>query len=1017
MSTEPLGQLVVSVNTGQYEVAGMAKTNKAADVEVATQEIGRSLWDRLERRAPTLFERRWWDDQILSWAMSDESVKVQMFRFVDVLPMLRTHEQVTGHLQEYFEDVRQQLPSAVRIVMNLSPPNSVLSRAVAWNARKMSTGMARRFIAGSNVKEVLRSVGKLRKLGFAFTLDLLGEAVVSEREAGTYQQAYLDLIDGLCPQINDWPEDAQIDCDEQGPIPRVNVSIKLSALFSQFQPIDPAGTAEGVKTRLRSLLRSARERDAFVNVDMEHYTYKDLTLEIFKQVFMEDEFRDFPDCGIVIQAYLPDAERDLKNLLKWVKKRGTPIWVRLVKGAYWDCETVHSRYSSWPIPVYLQKWQSDDNFERQTRFLMENHKWLRPAIASHNLRSLAHAVAWSRKLDVPPAAWEVQMLYGMGADQAQLFTEMGHRVRIYTPFGELIPGMAYLVRRLLENTSNDSFLRQSYREHVSIEDLMMKPADVGAQTAPPEEEAVPEFVNEPHADFSRSEVRDAMQEALGDVAAELGGEYPLIIDGRTVETNSTIISRNPSHKGQVVGTVSSATTDNAADAIDAARRAFRGWANLETEYRAEYVELIASEMRHRRYELMAWEVYECGKPWAEADGDVTEAIDFCVYYAQQMRKLAVPRQFDLPGEENSYFYRPRGVVVVIAPWNFPLAILTGMTAAALVAGNTVVMKPAEQSSVVAAKLMEICQTAGIPDGVVNFLPGAGETIGPELVGSPDVDLIAFTGSRAVGLEINRTAAQPDERRASVPRVIAEMGGKNGIIVDDDADLDEAVAGVLKSAFGYAGQKCSACSRAIVLEAVHDAFVERLVEATKSLDIGPAELPGTTVGPVIDEESQQRILECIKAGKEESTCVLEGSLGDLGDEGYFIGPHIFVDVDPQSRLAQEEIFGPVLAVIKVKNFDEAIEVANGTDYALTAGIFSRSPNNLKRARKELQVGNLYLNREITGALVERQPFGGFKMSGMGSKAGGPDYLSQFVIPINVTENTMRRGFAPPTDDEK
>ena len=998
-------------------MAGTTEADSAATVETATREIGRYLWEHLERRTPTLFERRWWDDQILSWAMSDESVKVQMFRFVDVLPMLRTHEQVMRHLQEYFDEVRQHLPSAVRIAMDLTSPNSVLSRAIAWNARQVSRNMDRRFIAGENVEEVLRSVSKLRKHGFAFTLDLLGEAVVSEPEADAYQRAYVELIDGLCPQVNQWPEATQIDCDEQGPIPRVNVSIKLSALYSQFKPIDPVGTAEGVKTRLRSLLRSARRQDAFVNIDMEHHAYKDLTLEIFKQVFMEEEFRDFPDCGIVIQAYMLEAERDLHDLLEWVRLRGTPVWVRLVKGAYWDFETVHARYQGWPIPVYLQKWQSDDNFERQTRFLMENHQWLRPAIASHNLRSLANTIAWARHYEVPPAAWEIQMLYGMGAEQAQLFTEMGHRVRIYTPFGKLIPGMAYLVRRLLENTSNDSFLRQSYRDQISNEELMMKPADAGAQTLPPENEPAPRFANEPLSDFSREESRDQMQQALDDVASQLGGEYPLVINGRTIETSNTIVSRNPSHKQQVVGVVSSATTDDAVEAIAAARRAFDSWSKVEPNFRAEYLELIAAEMRNRRFELAAWEVYECGKPWAEADADIAEAIDFCMYYALETRERGLPRQADLPGEENTYYYRPRGVVVVIAPWNFPLAILTGMMAAGLVTGNSVVMKPAEQSSVIAAKLMEICRDVGIPDGVVNYLPGVGEVVGPELVGSPDVDLIAFTGSRTVGLEINRAAAEPDSRRQSVVRVIAEMGGKNAIIIDEDADLDEAVAGVVTSAFGYSGQKCSACSRAIVLETVYDAFLDRLTEATKSLQVGPAELPGTSVGPVIDEAAQKRILEYIEIGKEESESVIECPVGDLADEGYYVGPCIVTDVDANSRLAQEEIFGPVLAIIKAENLDEAIQIANDTDYALTGGIYSRSPGHLQRVRQELLVGNLYLNREITGALVDRQPFGGFKMSGIGSKAGGPDYLSQFVIPINVTENTMRRGFAPPPDVEK
>jgi RHH-type proline utilization regulon transcriptional repressor/proline dehydrogenase/delta 1-pyrroline-5-carboxylate dehydrogenase len=340
-----------------------------------------------------------------------------------------------------------------------------------------------------------------------------------------------------------------------------------------------------------------------------------------------------------------------------------------------------------------------------------------------------------------------------------------------------------------------------------------------------------------------------------------------------------------------------------------------------------------------------------------------------------------------------------------------------MTAAALVAVNTVIMKPAELSSVVGAKFMEVILAAGLPDGVVNFLPGIGEEIGPILVGSPDVDVIAFTGSRQVGLTINEQASSSHGSQASVKHVIAEMGGKNAIIVDSDADLDEAVVGVIQSSFGYAGQKCSACSRVIVLADAYEEFLARLTEATRSLKVGPAEHPSTDVGPVIDEESATRILRYIEQAEmmEECRLVLGGVDPKLASQGYFISPHIFANVSPDSAIAQEEIFGPVLVVFQAKDFSEALALANGTDYALTGGVYSRSPANLKRARNEFAVGNLYLNRPITGALVGRQPFGGFKLSGIGSKAGGPDYLKHFLIPINITENTLRRGFAPQAEE--
>jgi RHH-type proline utilization regulon transcriptional repressor/proline dehydrogenase/delta 1-pyrroline-5-carboxylate dehydrogenase len=993
----------------------MAKRVRIEDrVEQRTREIGEDLFGRLNHRSPSIFHGRWWEDRLMNWAMDDESVKVQMFRFIDVLPMLRDHNAIAKHLEEYFEDVKSHLPWAARIGLDLSTSNSILSRALAYNARTNASRMARRFIAGENVSEVLTSVRQLRKNSFAFTLDLLGEAIISDVAADKYQQSYLDLIDGMSDTVDKWSEIPALDYDHNGnALPRLNVSIKLSALDSQFSPTDPVGTRERVLQRLRPILRSAQENHAYVHFDMEQYYYKNLTLDIFKHVLMEDEFREYRDAGTVVQAYLNDAADDLNQLLAWTKKRGTPITVRLVKGAYWDYETIRSEYRNWPCPVFRRKWQSDDNFEMQCQFLMKNFEWLRPALASHNLRSLAHGLAWGEEYEVPERALEIQMLYGMGDEQAQLFAEAGHRVRIYTPFGKLIPGMAYLVRRLLENTSNDSFLRQSFQEHVAVEKLLMKPSDHAVEEPVVEDEVTEGFTNEPLTDFSIEENRAAMKQALQEVRDEFGRSYPLVIDGKSSESRSTLSSRNPSNTTEVVGHVASASADQAADAVDAARRAFPHWASMETSNRCEYLELIAAEIRERRFEMAAWICLEVGKPWADADGDVAEAIDFCMYYAQEMRRLDAPQNCNFKGEENSYSYRPRGVTVAIAPWNFPLAILTGMTAAAIVTGNTVVMKPAEQASVVAAKLMEIIRNAGVPNGVVNFLPGIGEDVGPELVGSPDVDIVCFTGSNEVGLEINRIAADTNERQTNVRKVIAEMGGKNAIIVDDDADLDEAVLGVMHSAFGYAGQKCSACSRVIVLAAAYDQFVERLAEATKSLIVGPADDPATNVGPVIDEESVKRIQAATKNIDAETgeAVILAVDISNLAKEGNFVGPHIITGVDPDSALAQDEIFGPVLVVMKAKNLDEALSIANNTRYALTGGVYSRSPGTLKRVRNDFHVGNLYLNREITGAIVQRQPFGGFRMSGIGSKAGGPDYLMQFLIPINVTENTMRRGFAP------
>jgi len=995
-----------------------------AVIERITQEVGRQLLRAAAGRQPNVLERRWWEDRIMSWAMQDESVKVQMFRFIDVLPMLDSSDAILRHLHEYFDEVRQFLPSAARLGLAVATPDSIPGRALAMAARRNAMSHARRFIAGTNADEVLAAAIRQRKQRRAFTLDLLGEAVTSEREAERYLQEYLRLIESIAPVANSWPEAPQVDRSDTGLLPRMNVSVKLSALDSRFDAIDPEGTTRRVGERLRRLLRAARKHHAYVHVDMESYATKDLTLAIFQTILMEDEFRDTADVGIVIQCYLHDALADLVKLRDWAEKRGTPVWVRLVKGAYWDYETIHAQATDWPIPVFQEKWQSDACFEQATRFALRNRQWLRPALGSHNLRSLAHGIAVARHLGLPTNALEMQMLFGMGDAEKDAVVQMGYRMRVYMPFGELIPGMAYLVRRLLENTSNDSFLRASFAEQVSPEKLLMNPLDMASHSKPSSSIPVrvdaprpfaPRFRNEPPSDFGTAAARDAMSAALAAVWRQFGGHYPLVIGGRPIDTAARLTSRDPSHKHEIVGTTASGDATHAAQGVAAARAAWNDWAALGAEKRADHLRAAASAMRHRRFELSAWIVHETGKGWREADADVCEAIDFCEFYAQQAIYLESPQGVDVPGEENRFVYEPRGVTAVIAPWNFPLAILTGMTVAALATGNTVVMKPAEQSPVVAAKLMEIFTAAEFPPGVVNYLPGDGAVVGAALVEHPEVAVIAFTGSRAVGLAIHAKAAETSARATGgVKRVIAEMGGKNAIIVDDDADLDEAVLGVVQSAYGYQGQKCSACSRAIVLARIYDVFVERLVEAARSLKVGPAEEPGTNVGPVIDEEAYERVRRYIELGKSEGRPALSPDVGALAAEGYYIAPHVVADVKPTARLAQEEIFGPVLAVIRAENLDEALRIANGTDYALTGGIFSRSPAHLDRARREFQVGNLYLNRAITGALVNRQPFGGFKMSGIGSKAGGADYLLQFVVPRTITENTLRRGFAPPAD---
>jgi RHH-type proline utilization regulon transcriptional repressor/proline dehydrogenase/delta 1-pyrroline-5-carboxylate dehydrogenase len=994
------------------------------DVEALTQDYGREIFARLERDRPLFLTPAWFDERLMEWTMGNEAVKVQIFRFIDALPLLQSPPEITRHLREYFAEAGPNLPGWLRLGLRWLPRDGFAGRLLARAARGNAERLARRFIAASDLAGVLTAIARMRRQSLGFTIDLLGEAVITEAEAKQYQQGYLELLAGLGSQVNRWQVNDLIDRDDRGTLPRVNVSIKLSSLYSQFDPIDPEGTSAAVRARLRPVLRAARQQQAFVNVDMEQFAYKDLTLHIFREVLSEEEFRNWPDVGIAIQAYLRSCAGDLEDLARWVEKRGTRIWVRLIKGAYWDYETVVAAQEDWPVPVFTNKWETDANYERLTRFLLERHTLLRPAFGSHNVRSLAYALAQADVLGLPANSYEIQMLYGMADPFKDVLVGLGRRVRVYTPYGQLLPGMAYLVRRLLENTANESFLRASFTEQVPEERLLMNPilkdgarreARYGSEPETINQEGG-RFQNEPLTDCSRNDAQRAMQQALQMVGGQLGRSYPPVINHQPVPTPATVDSINPSHTRQVVGRFGRATVDQANQAVAAAREAFAGWRDTGPEDRAARLFRAADVMRRRRFELAAWEVYECGKQWREADADLAEAIDYCNYYGWEMLRLAPPQHRDVPGEINEYFYEPRGVAVVIAPWNFPLAILCGMTSAALAAGNTAVMKPAEQSAVIGAKLMEVFQEAGFPPGVVNYLPGIGEEIGPTLTRHRDVGLIAFTGSRGVGLHINQEAAITPPGQDHIKRVIAEMGGKNAVIIDEDADLDEAVHGVVASAFGYQGQKCSACSRAVVLAGIYDAFLARAIEATRSLKIAPAEDPGCSVGPVIDAEARQRIMDYIAKGNQEARLVFAGDVGALAEEGYYVGPHIFADVAPGAVIAQEEIFGPVLTVIKARDLDDGLKIANGTSYALTGGLYSRSPASIARVRREFRVGNLYINRKITGALVDRQPFGGFKLSGIGSKAGGPDYLLQFVLPRTITENTMRRGFAPVADVE-
>jgi 1-pyrroline-5-carboxylate dehydrogenase len=509
------------------------------------------------------------------------------------------------------------------------------------------------------------------------------------------------------------------------------------------------------------------------------------------------------------------------------------------------------------------------------------------------------------------------------------------------------------------------------------------------------------FTNEPFVDFSREENKSAMRAALKKVESEFGREYPMYIGGEKVITTAKMTSTNPSHPKQIIGVFQTATAEHANQAVLAAATAFESWKKVPAEKRAEILFRAADIVRERKFELSALICAEVGKSWAEADADSAETIDFLEFYGREMLRLAGPHEVTpMKGEKNYMMYIPLGVGAVIPPWNFPAAIATGMCAAALVTGNTVVLKPSEESPTTAAKMVEILYEAGIPREALNFLTGAGEIVGDALVKHPKTRFVAFTGSKEVGLLISEAAGKKVPGQIWIKRAVLEMGGKDATIVDEEADIDAAVEGVAAAAFGYQGQKCSACSRAIVSEKIYDAFVQKLVERAKKITVGPSEDPGNYMGPVVSSMAMEGILGYVDVGKKEGKVVLGG--GRAPGDGYFIQPTIIADVPPKARIAQEEIFGPVLAVIKAKNFDEALEIANDTEFGLTGAVYSRNKEKIEKAQEVFHVGNLYLNRKCTGAMVGAHPFGGFNMSGTDSKTGGKDYLLHFLQAKSIAE---------------
>ena len=967
--------------------------------EPAIAGRARGLLEAVDRRERELSVGETLEDRILDWSMADPDRKTRILRFIDVFPALKTDAEIVDHLKQYFPHSDQRLPLTLRA--GLSVTGGLLTgRLVAGTARMVMKNMASRFIGGETEAEAAESIRRLRAQKLEYTLDFLGEATLSEPEADLNLESILSML-------------AYLSRDGA----RAHFSVKCSSLTSFLDPVDPDEVARRLAPRLRALFRQAAEKNAFLHFDAEHYETCDLVLDLVLKLLDEPDGCALPDAGIVIQSYLHDAAARVDRVLDWCRRHRRSMTVRLVKGAYWDSEVIRARRLGHAEPVYLNKWETDAAFERILLTLLDAHAVVRTAVASHNLRSIAAAQALAEELKAPPGQLEFQFLHGMARATRSVLVDQGHTVRVYMPYGRLIPGMAYLVRRLLENSSNVSFLRRRRIGDQPAEELL-NPPRVSPPAEPervdrPPDSAGDTFHNVPLIEFFRKGVREAMHEALQHRLMANPERIGPIIDGQPVGGKTEILSLNPSHPDRVVAETDLADAQMAKDAVCAARRAWPKWRNTSAAGRARILRAAASLMTAKRHELAALEVCEAGKPWEEAQADVAEAIDYLRYYATEAERLEAGRRYQphVPGELNLGMFRPRGVAAVISPWNFPLAIPAGQTAAALAAGNCVVFKPAEQTPLVAHHLARIYFEAGLPAGVLQFLPGIGEWVGPALVEHPDVDVIAFTGSRAIGEEIIKRAAAAGPAPSGAKKVIAEMGGKNAVIVDSGADVDLAVQECVRSAFDYAGQKCSAAGRLILLKDIYEAFLKRFAAAVQSHPLGYAEIPSTRISPLIDAAALTRVNERIDLAVREGRWVLPPDPGRIPKEGYFVPPAIVSLTSVSARTAQEEIFGPLLAVLEARSIDEAIEIANSVPYALTGGIFSRHPGHIERVRRHLDVGNLYINRAITGAVVGRQPFGGHRASGVGSKAGGPDYLAQFCVPVTISENLTRHGFSP------
>jgi RHH-type transcriptional regulator, proline utilization regulon repressor / proline dehydrogenase / delta 1-pyrroline-5-carboxylate dehydrogenase len=984
------------------------------DVNGEAKTILNQLVKKTADYRPSAFEKV--SDYGLSLTAQFDLIRVHLLKFLAVLPSLdhdKSGDEVKRNLLESIRRLREDndaiaqgkkrgsrpLPFHITIAMGFALqiasylPAGVLARIVRFMVRKM----AKRFIAGESIRTSHKTLRDLRASHRQCTLDQLGELVVSAREADEYFEKVLQLIHGMKEHIPRGEKNS-------AGILNAHVSIKVSALSHDFRPQAFMATYMKVAPRLKRILQEAQREEVFVNIDAEHYHYRDLVLRIYEKCLLEmPELKDYAQTGIVVQAYLRDGASHLRDVIEVAKKRKLRMPIRLVKGAYWDAETIEGEAHQFTPPQFLNKEESDLHFRQLAYLTLENHEYLQLAIASHNLQDHAFVEALRTHRFPKAPVIEHQCLHMTYEALSHGLAKMGWPTRNYMPIGNLLVGMAYLVRRIMENSSQVGVL-SIMRSHQKASGLI-SPVDVHNEKKKTGKIAFDSFIKEAKGDFAPARPLrlfvphelSSLENALINLEKELAARQSEFASSDRVKV---VCSSRPEF---LLGTYKASTKEEAVSHVERLEKALASgsWGKgNHTLTRIAIMLRAADLMLLRRNELAALMIYEAGKTMTEALADVDEAIDFINFYARQEINIQLsPEKFG-----------NRGVFTVIAPWNFPLAIPCGMAVAPLVAGNAVILKPAEQTPLIGEALYKLLLEAGVPSDVLALVQGDGEIVGAPLVTHPRVAGVVFTGSKGVGTWIYKTAAGQVLNHYHHPvvmqkKVITEMGGKNAIIVTNNCELDETISGILYAAFGHAGQKCSAASRVIVHREVKDALVKRLVEAIKDLKVGESLDPSTSVNPLISQVDQERVRAAVVSARDEAIRVQGKILIDRSHEklpGYCVGPAVFEIPAHQAMKkdswAQREVFGPVIHVVEYESLIEAVELFNGTEYALTGGIYSQSQDDIDFLLQFLRSGNLYVNRPNTGARVGIEPFGGFKMSGTGPKAGGTEYMREFHFPL-------------------